>query len=69
MNIPIKTLFIFKLIIALAFIILGIVAFFVKDKFEIPSLNMNLFSLLVIIYGIFRLYRAKQSYNQQVNDK
>jgi hypothetical protein len=30
---------------------------------------MNLFSLLVIIYGIFRLYRAKQSYNQQVNDK
>jgi hypothetical protein len=69
MNIPVQTLFIFKLIIALAFIILGIVAFFVKDKFEIPSLNMNLFSLLVIIYGIFRLYRAKQSYNQQVNDK
>jgi hypothetical protein len=69
MNIPVQTLFIFKLIIALAFIILGIVAFFVKDKFEIPSLNVNLFSLLVIIYGIFRLYRAKKTYNQQVNDK
>jgi hypothetical protein len=68
MNIPVQTLFIFKLIIALAFIILGIVAFFVKDKFEIPSLNMNLFSLLVIIYGIFRLYRVKQFYNQEINN-
>lgn len=57
---------VFRVIIAIAYIILGIAIFILKfsSEFLQPKTKI-LFAMLVILYGVFRIYRALKMANAE----
>lgn len=58
-----RMIFLFKSTLAALYMVMGIVIFFIKDRpaFDTyPQTVKIAFSVLCIVYGAFRLYRALQ---------
>jgi hypothetical protein len=58
-----RMIFLFKSLLAVLYIVMGIVIFFIKDRPAFGSYPQSVkiaFSVLCIVYGSFRLYRALQ---------
>jgi hypothetical protein len=57
-----KVMYIFRMIIAVAFIILSAVVIWIKDKTTLPTSNAYFFAVILFLYGLFRIYRARKNY-------
>jgi hypothetical protein len=58
-----RMIFLFKSLLAVLYIVMGIVIFFIKDRpaFDTYPQSVKIaFSVLCMAYGAFRLYRALQ---------
>lgn len=53
--------FIFRLLIAISFIVFAIVLMLFRQYVELSDFQVYGFSALLIIYGFFRVYRAFKS--------
>ena len=60
-----KLIYIIRFTIAILFILFGVYVLFVRDKINLDSPYNYLFSLLLMVYGSYRFYRAKKSYDEQ----
>jgi hypothetical protein len=50
------------MVIAIAFIVLGGVVIWIKDKTTLPTSNAYIFAAILFLYGLFRIYRARKNY-------
>ena len=57
-----KVMYFFRMTIAIAFIILGGVVVWIKDKTTLPEQNAYIFAVILVLYGFFRIYRARKNY-------
>lgn len=57
-----KVMYLFRMTIAIAFIILGGVVVWIKDKTTLPEQNAYIFAVILVLYGFFRIYRARKNY-------
>lgn len=53
-----KLIFLFRFLIAIGFIILSIVIYFYRDVTGLSPTQTYIFSALLAVYGLFRVYRA-----------
>lgn len=54
-------IFLFKCVLGVLYIVMGIVVYYIKDNLAFESYPESLkiaFSVICILYGAFRLYRA-----------
>jgi hypothetical protein len=57
-----KVTYIFRMVIAIAFIVLSGVVIWIKDKTTLPTSNAYIFAVILFLYGLFRIYRARKNY-------
>lgn len=57
-----KVMYLFRMTIAVAFIVLGGVVIWIKDKTTLPEQNAYIFAVILVLYGFFRIYRARKNY-------
>jgi hypothetical protein len=57
-----KVTYIFRMVIAIAFIVLSGVVIWIKDKTTLPTNNAYIFAAILFLYGLFRIYRARKNY-------
>lgn len=57
-----KVTYIFRMVIAIAFIVLSGVVIWIKDKTTLPTSNAYVFAAILFLYGLFRVYRARKNY-------
>ena len=57
-----KVNYIFRMVIAIAFIVLSGVVVWIKDKTTLPTINAYIFAAILFLYGLFRIYRARKNY-------
>ena len=55
---PPKIVYFIRVTVAALFILFGVYVFFFRNKINLESPNNYIFSLLLIVYGIYRIYRA-----------
>lgn len=59
-----RIVFLIRTTVAVLFILFGIYVLVLKDKINLESPYNYLFSLLLLVYGMYRLYRAKNNYDE-----
>lgn len=53
------------MIVALGFIALGVFVQLASKRISLPAINKYLFSLLLFLYGGYRIYRAWDNYKNE----
>jgi len=65
---PSKLIFFFRLFIAICFIALAAVMLKYRTVTQLSDIQTYAFSALLLIYGVFRVYRAYKASEGAVND-
>ena len=50
-----------RFIIAISFIVIGVLNLVYRNYFQLPDIQAYGFSILLFVYGLFRIYRAYRS--------
>lgn len=56
-----KLILFFRMAIAISFVLLAVVIFIYREYTQLTDVQSYLFSGLLFLYGIFRVYRAYQA--------